>query len=109
METNLRRRLEARLADISSRLVKLRTDAKPVAQTTHAFFAVAAMIPRTILGIWCTSAFPWGIAVAATVEILKHGDFLYIVQYIRRMRMGHRIKIREKQQVCHRNWLNRYV
>jgi hypothetical protein len=96
MATSSPRQRGERHADTSSRQAKLRTDAKHVVWMTLAFFAVAAMILRTTVGIWSTSVSRWGTAGVVIVEILRHGDILFIVRYTQILVKDWGIKERER-------------
>lgn len=100
MGTNSLRRLEAGLAGISSSLAKLRTDARRAAQMILVCFAVDAMIPRIILGIWSMSACPWEIVAVVIAGIRKPGDYQCIAPYILSMMGSQEAKIRESHLYC---------
>lgn len=97
MEMSSPRQQEAKLAATFSKQAKQHIGARPAAQMILAFSAAVAMIPQIILGIWCMLVSPWVIAVAAIVEIQKHGAFRYTVRYTQHMRIFHGAKTKEKQ------------
>jgi len=105
MEMSSQKLQEARLVDIYSNLGKLHTDARLAAQMIPVFSAVDAMIPQTILGTWYMSVFRWAIADAVIAEILKPGNYPYIVQYTQLIQMPHRVGLRGKQPACRRSSL----
>lgn len=104
MEMSLQRQQEGRHVGISSSLARLHTDAKHVVPMIRACFAVVAMIPPTIPDIWFMSVSLPAIAVAVTVEIRKHGGFLYTAQFIQHTQMALGVMKRERHH-CPLTWL----
>ena len=107
MEMSLRKQQEERLVGIYSSLARLHTGAKRAALMILVFFAVVAMIPRTIRDTWFMSVSLQEIAVAVTAEIQKHGGSLCTARYIRHIQQALGVMKRQRHH-CHLIWLRAY-